>query len=190
MVEDLAVKQNQRKASDEEWVQEASVSMTPVCKSFPHLRIRRADGRPNWDPNLHSTPSDQVVISLRPHLAGCRDHKLLLPADSSFTKIQSTARTGAPANIIPLATFKKMDVPIFDLDEELAAVVSAWHDVIIGCAFLTIERPGEPNLHKPSNQLLIVCNNAKSTHLSLAPCGELRVKVNENFPGLALQEMC
>ena len=95
--------------------------MTAIGKSFPHLRIRRADGRPNWDPNLHSTPSDQVVISLRPHLAGCRDHKLLLPADSSFTKIQSTARTGAPANIIPLATFKEMDVPIFDLDEESVA---------------------------------------------------------------------
>ena len=164
--------------------------MTPICKSFPRLRIIRADERPIRDPNLHSTPSDQITISLRPHLAGFRDHKLPLPAVFNFTEIQSTARTGATVNIIPLATSKEMELPIFDLYEESAAIVSAWRDVIIGGASLTIEHPVKPNLHKTSNQLFMVCNNAKSTHLSLTACGELRVKVNKNFPGFALREVC
>ena len=93
------------------------------------------------------TPSDQVAISLRPHLAGFRDHEFPLPDDSVFTEIQSTALTGAPASIIPLATFKEMDVPIFDPDEESAATVGDGHDANIRGAFLTIEHSVEPNLH-------------------------------------------
>ena len=163
--------------------------MTPIS-NFPHLRIRRADGRAVQDPNLH-LPSP-LAITLRPDLAGYRDQEL--PLTDSFTEsqseIQSMARTGAPANVLPLATFKQMLLPIIDIDEESAARVGACHTPILGGALLRIEHPSEPLLHKTSAQLFMVSKTASQTHLGTAACGELGVRANEKFPGFALREVC
>ena len=114
--------------------------MTPIS-NFPHLRIRQADGRAVQDPNLHS-PSP-LTITLRPDLDGYRDQEL--PLTDSFTEsqseIQSMARSGAPANVLPLATFKQKQLPIFDIDEKSAARVGACHTPILGGALLRMGHP-------------------------------------------------